>query len=221
MQPRANRSGILELFTKIAFAAALLVLILAVPSVAADLPPGGTTHLSDLQWASATNGWGPVERDMSNGESAARDGKTITLNGATYAKGLGVHATSDVRYNLGGGYGAFTAKVGVDDEVGANGSVTFEVYTDGTKVYDSGLMSGSTATKDVVLDVTGKSELRLVVTNGGDDFGYDHADWADARLSCSDGGGPASAKVVALTFDDGPDPAETPNILDVLEQHTV
>jgi peptidoglycan/xylan/chitin deacetylase (PgdA/CDA1 family) len=190
-------------------------------TVQIQTPPGNSGYLSDLSWTSAINSWGPVERDMSNGESDARDGKTITLNGTTYPKGLGVHAASDVRYNLGGQCSSFTAKVGVDDEVGANGSVTFEVYTDGTKVYDSGIMRGDTATRDVAVNVTGKGELRLVVTIGGDDSGYDHADWADARLSCSGGGGPPSAKVVALTFDDGPDPAETPNILDILEQHTV
>ena len=49
-----------------------------------------------------TNGWGPVEKDQSNGEAGATDGATITLNGVTYAKGLGAHAGSDVRYALNG-----------------------------------------------------------------------------------------------------------------------
>ena len=39
-----------------------------------------------------TNGWGPVERDLSNGEKAqGKHGDTITLNGVTFAKGLGGH----------------------------------------------------------------------------------------------------------------------------------
>ncbi len=46
-----------------------------------------TTYLSDLTWTSATNGWGPVEKDKSNGDSPAGDGKTITLNGTTYREG--------------------------------------------------------------------------------------------------------------------------------------
>ena len=49
-----------------------------------------------------TNGWGPVEKDRSNGEAGASDGEPITLNGVTYAKGLGAHAASDVRYALNG-----------------------------------------------------------------------------------------------------------------------
>src|SRR5262249_6254676 len=64
-------------------------------------PPSGTvTYLSDLAWTSVTNGWGPAERDMSNGEQAAGDGRTLSLRGTTYAKGLGVHALSDISYNL-------------------------------------------------------------------------------------------------------------------------
>jgi hypothetical protein len=46
------------------------------------------------------NLWGPVERDQSNGENGVGDGRTLTLNGTTYAKGLGAHASSDVRYAL-------------------------------------------------------------------------------------------------------------------------
>ena len=51
------------------------------------------TYLSDsLTPTTTTNGWGPVEKDMSNGEQAAGDGHPITLRGAVYAKGLGAHA---------------------------------------------------------------------------------------------------------------------------------
>src|SRR5207247_1662349 len=51
--------------------------------------PPQSSYLSDLTWTSMTNGWGPVERDQSNGESGTGDGSTLTLNGTTYAKGLG------------------------------------------------------------------------------------------------------------------------------------
>ncbi|MBS1811906.1 MAG: PQQ-dependent sugar dehydrogenase [Acidobacteria bacterium] len=140
------------------------------------------TYLSDLNWASATNGWGPVEKDRSNGEQGATDGRTIALNGVTYQKGLGVHANSDVRFALNGAYKTFAADVGVDDEVGSYGSVVFQVYADGTLLYDSGTMLGSSATKQLSVDVTGRNELRLFVSTAGDNDWYDHADWANARL---------------------------------------
>ena len=44
-------------------------------------------------------------------------------------------------------------------------------------------MTGSSATKVATVDVTGKSQLTLVVTNGGDNSDFDHADWANARLT--------------------------------------
>ena len=32
-------------------------------------PPSGTSYISDLTWVAAYNGWGPVEKDLSNGEN--------------------------------------------------------------------------------------------------------------------------------------------------------
>ena len=158
-------------------------------NTAGSAPPGPTTYISDMTFTQATNGWGPVERDRSNGEAAAGDGSTITLNGTTYAKGLGVHALSDVRVNLPAGCTRFKASVGLDDEVGANGSVSFQVYAGTTQIYSSGVMTGTTATKSIDVSITGASELRLVVGNGGDNDAYDHADWAEARIECGSGGG--------------------------------
>ncbi|GAB4201619.1 MAG: hypothetical protein OHK0022_23820 [Roseiflexaceae bacterium] len=155
---------------------------------AARVTCGGTattSFLSDRSWTSATNGWGPVEKDRSNGEQGATDGLTITLNGTTYAKGLGVHAASDVRYSLGGTCSTFQADVGLDDEVGTNGSVVFQVWADATKVFDSGTMTGSSATQQINASITGASELRLVVTDAGNGNGHDHADWANARVTCT------------------------------------
>ena len=183
-------------------------------------PPSGTTYLSSLAWTSATNGNGPVELDHSSGEGGGGDGRTITLNGTTYSKGLGVHADSDIRYNLGGQYTAFLSDIGVDDEVGNDGSVRFQVFLDNssTAIYDSGNMFGATATKQVNIDVTGKTTLRLYVTNGGDGYSYDHADWANARLSANQSpppsapaaptglgatlGGTASAPQISLAWTD-------------------
>ncbi|MFB9990801.1 NPCBM/NEW2 domain-containing protein [Deinococcus oregonensis] len=135
----------------------------------------------------ARNSWGPVEIDRSNGEQAAGDGKTLTLNGTTYARGFGTHAGSELRFSL-KGTGAtcdrFTAQIGVDDEVGEKGSVVFQVYLDGQKAYDSGTMTGASVTKTVNLDISGKQELRLVVTDAGNGISYDHADWAKPLILC-------------------------------------
>ncbi len=158
-----------------------------------------TVYLSDLTATAATNGWGAIERDKSNGEQGGNDGNTLTLSGLTYTKGLGVHAGADTTYTLGGNYTRFISDIGVDDEVGANGSVFFQVFADGVRIYDSGLMTGNTATKTVDVDVTGKQNLRLLVTDSGDNNYYDHADWANARLTSGPIGPDTSAPTSTLT----------------------
>ena len=147
--------------------------------------PSGGQYLSDMTWTSATNGWGPVERDRTNGDLAAGDGGVITLAGRTYAKGLGVHANSDIRFALSGGCSTFTADVGVDDEAGVNGSIIFRVLADGVKIYDSGPMYGWGPPQSVNVSIAGKTQLALIVVDAGDGMSWDHGDWADAKVNCT------------------------------------
>ncbi|MEU1409376.1 NPCBM/NEW2 domain-containing protein [Streptomyces sp. NPDC005728] len=147
-------------------------------------PPTGTSYFSDLPMLSATSGWGPVERDTSNGESDAGDGHPITLGGVVYAKGLGVHAESEVSFYTGTACSKVTADVGVDDEKGTKGTVGFEIWADGGKVASTGVLTNAQPAQPLTADVTGAQVVRLVVTDGGDGIDSDHADWADARLTC-------------------------------------
>ncbi|MGG4105043.1 NPCBM/NEW2 domain-containing protein [Paenibacillus lautus] len=145
-------------------------------------PPSTDAYLSDINWLESTNGYGPVERDMSNGETDAGDGKIITIDGTTYEKGLGVHADSEITYYIGGKFAQFMADIGIDDEIGDNGSVVFQVWTDGNKIYDSGVLYGNSPVQHVDIDITGAKMLKLVVTNGGDNKAFDHADWGGAKI---------------------------------------
>ncbi len=111
---------------------------------------------------------GPVERDMSVGQKKANDGQVIKLDGVSYSSGLGVNATSSVSFNLNGDYLQFVSDIGIDDEVGDKGSVVFQVFGDGIKLFDSGKMTGSSPTQSIDIDVTGVNILKLVVTNAGD-----------------------------------------------------
>ncbi|UQN08231.1 NPCBM/NEW2 domain-containing protein [Deinococcus sp. QL22] len=135
----------------------------------------------------AHNSWGPIEIDRSNGEQQAGDGETLTLNEVTYTRGYGTHAGSELRFSLKGTDATctrFTSQIGIDDEVGSLGTVVFEVYLDGQKAYDSGTMIGASVTKTVDLNITGKQELRLVVTDAGDGIDFDHANWAKPMIFC-------------------------------------
>lgn len=147
---------------------------------------GAVVFLSELNWESATNGFGPVERNTSNGEDAAGDGGPIEINDIIYPKGLGVHANSEIVYNLGGIYTRFLSDVGIDDEVeefdnDADGSVIFRVFADDVEVFTSTEIDGNDPTESVDIDITGVQTLRLVVEDLGGN-GDDHADWGNALL---------------------------------------
>ncbi|WP_206739772.1 NPCBM/NEW2 domain-containing protein [Streptomyces lydicus] len=147
-------------------------------------PPSGTAYAAELPWLTAANGWGPVEKNTSVGERDAGDGRPISIGGTGFAKGLGVHAPSEVSFYTGGRCSAFTAQVGIDDESGDRGSVGFEVWADGKQVAASPAVTGADAAKAVSAPVAGAQTVRLVVTDGGDGIDYDHADWADAKFQC-------------------------------------
>jgi hypothetical protein len=118
----------------------------------------------------------------------AAGGGTITLNGVAFPRGISTHAPARLVYDLGGLYSRFAAQVGIDDDAGTNGSVTFSVYLDSDTVaaFASGVMRGGNARQTVDLDVAGRQSMKLVVTDGGDGMGWDHADWADAKLTGAD-----------------------------------
>jgi alpha-galactosidase len=147
--------------------------------------PRGPTFLSDLGWTYAASYWGPVERDSSNGEKLPGDGRPLSIAGHGYPKGLGSHAGSLIRYRLGGRCSSFTGAVGVDDEVPRPGSVTFEVWTDGTLRFASPIMKKGDAAAAFTIDVRGVNELKLLTTNAQDGFDSDHADWADVHVLCA------------------------------------
>ncbi len=103
----------------------------------------------------------------------------LVLGSRRYAKGIGTHAPSRIVYRLDGKYERFVAVVGGGQ---ANGTVVFQVFGDGRKLYDSGVMHGLRGTRNVDVPVKGVKELRLVVTDAGDNYTCDMATWADARL---------------------------------------
>ena len=137
----------------------------------------GWVYLSDLKWETAVSGWplnNPVprlNRDIS--------GNPLRLGPRRVKKGIGTHAPSEIVYRLGGGYSRLLTTVGAAE---AGGTVVFQVFADGEKLLDSGVMRGLAGVKDVELSMEGVDELKLVVTDAGDGFNCDMATWADARL---------------------------------------
>ena len=152
-------------------------IVVTVPST----PPSGTGYLSDHAWLDASSGYSVPVPDTSIG------GSPIVLQGQTYSKGLGVVPQSDVEYYLGNNCTHLSATVGIDDIVNQidsqGGTAIFQIYADGNKIYDSGLVT-RTATKSVEVDLTGAKVLTLHVDDGGDGNYNDRTDWAGLQLTC-------------------------------------
>ncbi len=154
-----------------------------------------TGYLSDQDWTSATSSWGPVSKNLAYGEGNPADRKKITLSGTQYEKGLGTHADSSITFKLDPSCSRFKASIGLDDQVRwqtEHGNVLFQIYGDNnTKLFDSQSVDRTTATKDVDVDVSGQSSLKLVVdqnknsTEGDQSDWYDQANWANARVECA------------------------------------
>jgi alpha-galactosidase len=147
--------------------------------------PHSAAYLSDLDPTYASNYWGPIERNQSNGEQNPGDGHPLSIAKTTFTKGVGVHAGSLIRYRLGGRCTSFSAQVGVDDEVTGVGSVRFQVFTDGALVADSGILRSGAVAKTLNVDLSGKQELKLLASNANDGNLFDHADWAEALVECA------------------------------------
>lgn len=135
-----------------------------------------TLWLQDMNLGPASQGYGRP------GIGKTVVGKPLTLGGHEFDHGVGAHAEFEVRLRLSGSPCRFDSIVGVDDETENRGSVRFEVWADGKLVADSGVLKGGGAAKPISADLTGKRNVRLVVTDAGDGGEFDHADWADARF---------------------------------------
>ena len=165
----------------------------------------GLNYLSDLQAEFVLNGWGPLEKDRSNGEAEAGDGSPLSIGGKRYEKGLGMHpeqlarSWAEVQYGLSGSCDIFSAEVGLDDSIDVQsryGSVFFQAFGDDKLLWQSERLTGADGPVSVEVGLSGVERLKLVVTNAGDNNYYDHADWADAKIICSNEATPEQFPVV-------------------------
>ena len=141
------------------------------------------SYLTDYDWNAAQYNYTVPKKDISI------SGNTLRLtdeNGeeVSFERGVGAHSTSTITYDLTDkDYVYFSSYVGVDRGMyNTVGSVSFEVYIDGEKKFDSGLMTSKEPMKYLEVDINGAKELKLVVTDGGNGNGSDHGTWGDSKL---------------------------------------
>ncbi|MDR1737262.1 MAG: NPCBM/NEW2 domain-containing protein [Candidatus Symbiothrix sp.] len=156
---------------------------------------GDTLHLTTSTWESATTGWGTIQKNKSIG------GGNLTIHGKVYPVGIGTHANSIIHYAVPAGYTHFAAFAGLDNSgISQNigSTVEFMLFTEDpstrevntqTAIANSGRVSRTMRKEGVQIEanIAGASKLYLVVTDAGDGFDYDHADWINPTLHKADG----------------------------------
>jgi hypothetical protein len=161
-------------------------------------PPAPDVWLGDLKpWRAVGLGHSPSFDDhrLSPGVNPpqvnrSNEGKPLKLRGTVYERGLGVHAPNEVIYEIQPGWDRFVALAGVDEHLldinnGSNlakhPSVVYHVFVDGKLAAESPMMriTSEPWRFDIKLPA-GARRISLAVTDGGDGFQNDLANWVNA-----------------------------------------
>lgn len=162
---------------------AWIVLFTAAGVSAADPQPVYLTDWDADLLGSNAQTWGVLGRDTAAKPTAEAAGVPLKIQDKTYQHGLGHHASGEILVDLWGKYQTFLCDVGVQRQNGQNlASVVFQIFVDGEKRFDSGVMHENDPPRPVSISVAGADALRLVLTDAGDGINCDMGDWADARL---------------------------------------
>ena len=99
--------------------AGMVAAVLLTSNVYAD-----SVWLDELRSERIQQGWGQPHARQSV------EGNPLRIGGTEFERGIGTHSAASIRIALDGQANRFTAKVGVDDEVGDKGSIRLVVYGD-------------------------------------------------------------------------------------------
>ena len=170
---------------------------------------GSETDLTDFTILRNTCGWGETHVNSN------LEGGKLRIDGKEYSKGFATHANSILIFDLPENVIGIKGIAGIDNtgtDQGSKSSIEFMIcdydptirheYTDEwtggnvlleidptKQLATSGYVSRKSANpvSELSADITGAEKLYLVVTNGGDNLSYDHADWANPVLVKTNG----------------------------------
>src|ERR1700691_335420 len=108
-----------------------------------------TVPLSTLDLKQMTTGWGEPQIDRGIADPV------ITIDGKQFAHGIGTHAVSKLRIDVGGNAKRFVAQVGLDDSAKGQGSIEFVVLGDNRVLWKSGILTGMQPAVPVDVDLAG------------------------------------------------------------------
>ncbi len=146
-----------------------------------DYSKGKITFLSDLEPVKVTERSSVGLVDHYRRDKNLEEGP-LKLAKETFAKGLSLHAYTELVYDIGGQYKEFKAVLGVDPSVGGDSHVKVTIEGDGRELF-AGEVRRKDPPRSLTIDVKNVKQLRIVVASTGLlDLG-DHVNLADAKVS--------------------------------------
>ena len=140
--------------------------------------------VGDAPWTDATNGFGPVERNTSNGELAAGDGSPMRIAGRTFQGGRACTRPHWCAFDWVEFARVSPHRSGSTKKKTAAAVRTFRFGPMARNYSNSGVMTALSAPLPVDVSVLGRNDLPAFRGHRWGCNGYYHADWADAHLSC-------------------------------------
>lgn len=161
----------------------LMLLIAALVFLNKPLWSKKPISLTKLTPISATAGYASRQVNMpANAAFGFPKWGYLSVQYAFYKTGIGTHAPAKEVYDINKKFKKFTTDYGVDTNGGPQGSVVFEVWGDGKKLFASDVIKRFDLPRHADVDITGVKMLELIITDANDGNTDDHADWLDTLL---------------------------------------
>lgn len=144
-----------------------------------DFNMGKLTYLSDLEPAKILerSGAGLIVRYR---KDVNLDGEPIVLD-KEYARGLSLHAHTELDYNLAGKYKLFKTIIGIDTRMESGSQPIVTILCDGEKRFQETITNA--AARPLSIDVRDVNTLRIVVSSSNPLDLHDHVTLAEAKVS--------------------------------------
>lgn len=141
-----------------------------------------TSFFSKPYWGHATRGV-----ILKGGTEATPLQLRVTEGGntvvRTFESGIGTGTRSSLSYLIPTDtYQRFTARVGLQADLGATGNVTFEVFGNGRSLARIGPLTGDMPSQPIDVGLAGVTNLQFTATAAGKDSTGNYAVWAEPRL---------------------------------------
>jgi len=167
-----------------------------------------TVWLDDLPIQTFSEGIRPVQakRNYSN--------DTLRINGVKYARGLGAQSPCVLAFDLAKKATRFSALIAADDLGNKDIPLTFYVMGDGKVLFESKAMSIGDTPVPIDVDLTGITQLGLLVTDkvGGIGNKRTYCNWVNAQVVMMGNAVPEHVQHVGEKYNLTPPTAKTPRI---------